>query len=100
MKIGLFTDTYIPEVNGVVTVVKTMTRELRKEGHEVHIFCPSYPDGDDLDAGVHRFSSVKFTPYKGMRVAIPYNRDVLRLIRSLDIIHSHDPGSIGLMALL
>ena len=99
MRIGLFTDTYVPEVNGVVTVIKAMTRELRKEGHEVHIFCPSHPDEDDSDTGVHRFSSIKFSPYKGMRVAIPYNRNALRIIRSLDIIHSHDPGSIGLMAL-
>ena len=99
MKIGLFTDTYLPEVNGVVSVIKTMTRELRKEGHEVYIFCPRHPEGDDSEAGVYRFRSIKFLPYKGMRVAIPYNRNALKLIPKLDIIHSHDPGSIGLMAL-
>ena len=99
MRIGLFTDTYIPEVNGVVTVLKMMTRELRREGHEVYVFCPSYPNGDDFCTGVYRFPSLKFIFYKGMRVAIPYNRSALRLIPSLDIIHSHDPGSIGLMAL-
>ena len=99
MRIGLFTDTYIPEVNGVVTVLEMMTRELRREGHEVYVFCPSHPSGDDFCTGVYRFPSLKFIFYKGMRVAIPYNRSALRLIPSLDIIHSHDPGSIGLMAL-
>ncbi|MFC1990222.1 glycosyltransferase [Chloroflexota bacterium] len=99
MRIGLFTDTYIPEVNGVVTVLEMMTRELRREGHEVYVFCPSYPGGDGLCAGVYHFPSLKFIFYKGMRAAIPYNRSALRLIPSLDIIHSHDPGSIGLMAL-
>ncbi|MFC1919114.1 glycosyltransferase [Chloroflexota bacterium] len=99
MRIGLFTDTYIPEVNGVVTVLNMMTCELRREGHEVYVFCPSYPGGDDFCTGVYRFPSLKFSPYKGMRVATPYNRSALRLIPSLDIIHSHDPGSIGLMGL-
>jgi 1,2-diacylglycerol 3-alpha-glucosyltransferase len=99
MRIGLFTDTYAPEVNGVVTVIKMMTRELRREGHEVYVFCPSHPNGDNFDTGVYRFPSIKFTPYKGMRVAIPYNRKAIRLICSLDIVHSHDPGPIGLMGL-
>ncbi|MFC2025238.1 glycosyltransferase [Chloroflexota bacterium] len=99
MRIGLFTDTYIPEVNGVVTVLKMMTHQLREEGHEVYVFCPSYPSGNDSGNGVYRFPSLKFSFYKGMRMAVPYNRIALRLIPNLDIIHSHDPGPIGLMAL-
>jgi len=99
MRIGLFTDTYVPEVNGVVTILKMMTRELRREGHEAYVFCPNHPDRDDFCTGVYRFPSLEFIFYKGMRVAIPYNRSALRLIPSLDIIHSHDPGSIGLLGL-
>jgi hypothetical protein len=37
MRIGLFTDTFLPEINGVVTVIQMMERELTREGHEVHI---------------------------------------------------------------
>ncbi|MFH1032001.1 MAG: glycosyltransferase family 4 protein [Chloroflexota bacterium] len=99
MKIGLFTDTYVPEVNGVVTVLKTMARELKREGHEVHIFCPSHPDRDDSCTEVYGFPSLKFIFYRGMRVAIPYNPSTLRLISTMDIIHSHDPGTIGLLGL-
>ncbi|MBM2825668.1 MAG: hypothetical protein HW402_1332 [Dehalococcoidales bacterium] len=99
MKIGLFTDTYIPEVNGVATVVKTMVRELGREGHEVYVFCPRHPNRDDSSTGVYGFPSLRFVFYKGLRAAIPYSRSALRLIPSLDIIHSHDPGSIGLMGL-
>lgn len=99
MKIGIFTDTYTPEINGVVTVLEMMTRELNREGHEVYVFCPSHPTGDDFHSTVYRFPSVKFIFYKGTRMAIPYNRNALRLIPSLDIIHSHDPFSMGLLAL-
>ena len=99
MKIGIFTDTYTPEINGVVTVLEMMGRELSREGHEVYVFCPSHPTGDEFNTAVYRFPSIKFMFYKGMRVAIPYNRSALRLIPSLDIIHSHDPGSLGLLAI-
>ncbi len=43
MKIGLFTDTFLPATNGIVTVIQMMERELTREGHEVHIFAPTYP---------------------------------------------------------
>jgi len=99
MRIGLFTDTYSPEVNGVVTVLKMMVRELGKAGHDVYVFCPSYPGGNGFGTGVYRLPSLKFIFYQGMRLAIPYNRGALRLIPSLDIIHSHDPGPVGLLGL-
>ena len=99
MRIGLFTDTYVPEVNGVVSVLKMTARELRRAGHEVYVFCPSHPERDESGTGLYGFPSLRFAFYKGMRVAIPYNRSALRLIPSLDIIHSHTPGSIGLMGL-
>ena len=87
MKIGIFTDTYVPEINGVVSVLEMITRELGREGHEVYILCPSHPRGDDIRPGIYHFPSLKFIFYEGMRMAIPYNRSALRRIPSLDIIH-------------
>ncbi len=98
MRIGIFTDTYDPEVNGVVTVIQMMTRELRKEGHEVFVFCPRYPVRQEDHDGVYRFRSVRFVFYKGMRMAIPFSRKAYPLLSTLDIIHSHDPGPMGLLA--
>lgn len=99
MKIGLFTDTYFPDVNGVVTVVQLMARELRKVGHEVHIFAPAYPQYTDDDPHVHRFPSVRAMLYQGMRLALPViGRKTHRLISHLDILHSHDPFSVGQVA--
>ncbi|MGQ9477945.1 MAG: glycosyltransferase family 4 protein [Candidatus Bipolaricaulia bacterium] len=100
MRIGLFTDTYLPEANGVVTVVRLMEQELRRAGHEVYIFAPAYPGGFRADSpGVYRFPSTNFRYYKGMRIALPYSRPALQLIPSLEILHSHDPFSLGLLAL-
>ena len=35
MKIGLFTDTFTPEINGVVSSIVTLRHELEKQGHTV-----------------------------------------------------------------
>ena len=35
MRIGLFTDTYFPQVSGVATSIRTLKTELEKQGHVV-----------------------------------------------------------------
>lgn len=97
MKIGIFTDTYVPDTNGVVTVVRLMERELRRAGHEVLVFAPAHPGLWDEDPHVFRFRSVRFVLYKGLRLAIPYNRRALAMLRDLDVVHSQDPFSVGLV---
>ncbi len=56
MKIALITDAWQPQVNGVVTTLVELVRELGHSGHEVHVIhpgmfrtrpCPGYP-GIDL----------------------------------------------------
>ena len=41
MKILITTDWYTPAVNGVVTSVKNLQRELERRGHEVRIPAPA-----------------------------------------------------------
>lgn len=56
MKLALVTDAWMPQVNGVVTTLVELCRELGRLGHEVRVFepgqfrtrpCPGYP-GIDL----------------------------------------------------
>ena len=37
MRIGLFTDTYPPNINGVATSVYMLKKSLQKKGHQVFI---------------------------------------------------------------
>ena len=37
MRIGIFTDTYTPDINGVVSSVVTLQNGLEQAGHEVYI---------------------------------------------------------------
>ena len=41
MRVGLFTDTYRPSINGIVFVVESLKRELEALGHDVYVVCPA-----------------------------------------------------------
>lgn len=100
MRIGFFTDTYTPQINGVVTSIRLFAKALEQQGHAVYIFAPTPRQALD---GPHivRIPSVPFAFQPEMRLASLYSAHADRLVRraSLDIIHSHDPFAIGLYGL-
>jgi 1,2-diacylglycerol 3-alpha-glucosyltransferase len=100
MRIGFFTDTYTPQINGVVTSICLFKDALEARGHEVYVFAPKPEHADDGDHTV-RFRSMPFAFQPEMRLASPFSIEALRRVDKidLDIIHSHDPFSIGLFGL-
>jgi len=40
MRIGLFTDRYVPQIDGVSISTESFRRELEELGHEVYVFAP------------------------------------------------------------
>lgn len=100
MRIGFFTDTYTPQINGVVTSICLFKRALEERGHEVYVFAPT-PEHPDDDALTVRFRSMPFVFQPEMRFASPLSIEALRVLDSvdLDIVHSHDPFTIGLFGL-
>ena len=42
MKIALFTETYLPHINGVVTHVHSLRQGLEQLGHEVLVVCADH----------------------------------------------------------
>jgi glycosyltransferase involved in cell wall biosynthesis len=103
MRVAFFTDTYRPEINGVVTSIDTYRKELERQGHEVYVFAPRYFGTDDPDPRTVRLPSIPF-PFplmKERRLSAPGNRG-LRTFRRLgfDLIHSQVPANMGVLALL
>lgn len=97
LRIGLFTDTYFPDRNGVTTSVYLLQQELRRAGHDAWIIAPSHPDAPETEDGVVRFRSVSNPLVRGTqtRLALPRAR---RLPAGLDIVHAHTPFVIGAWA--
>ena len=106
MKIGLFTDTYRPSINGIVFVVDSTKKYLEELGHEVYIFCPARsirPSKTALefeeDEHIIRFPSIKGAFYDDYDTSLFFPPRVLRRVRELDldVIHFFTPGQVGLM---
>ncbi|KGL39642.1 glycosyltransferase family 4 protein [Listeria sp. SHR_NRA_18] len=101
MNIGIFTDTFFPQISGVATSIKTMEKELTKRGHNVYIFTTSDPQADlEAERGkVFRFSSIPFVFFPERRIAMAGTQKVARLIKRLeiDVIHTHTEFSMGLI---
>jgi 1,2-diacylglycerol 3-alpha-glucosyltransferase len=103
LTIALFSDAYPPEVNGVATAVVLIRRELQRQGHTVYVFCPNYNRSTEDEEGVFRFFSIPFffKAMRNQRFVFPTLKDFRRLKHlGVDIIHSHVPGNIGVLALL
>ncbi len=98
MHIGLFSDAYLPEISGVTTTVNWLKEELERLGHVVYVYAPHYAGVED-EPRVFRFRSGTFAFHKASRVAIPFNLAASKSFKSLDILHSHSPFSLGLVAI-
>ncbi|GHV60244.1 glycosyl transferase family 1 [Spirochaetia bacterium] len=97
MNIGIFSDCYSPQVNGVVTVVRTLRHELEKRGHRVYVFTVQHPNAVPED-GIIRVPSIQFPNEPQHRIGVFIEKKVVDLARplNLDIIHTHTEFSLFL----
>ena len=98
MNIGIFSDAYIPQVNGVVTVVRVLKAGLEARGHKVYIFTVKHPMAKDDEEGVYRIPSFQFPAEPQHRIGMFLNKQVYDMVRplNLDIIHTHSEFSLYL----
>lgn len=97
MNIGLFTDTYFPQVSGVATSIKTLKEELEHKGHQVTIFTTTDPNAEEDEPTIIRLTSIPFLSFKDRRIAVSGAYVALRKAKklNLDIIHTHTEFSVG-----
>jgi len=98
MNIGLFTDTYFPQINGVATSTKILEQELAKLGHKVYIFTTTDPKAKEALPRVYRLPSMPFTFLPSHRVALVYPPRLLVNLKkfNLDIIHTQSEFPVGI----
>jgi glycosyltransferase involved in cell wall biosynthesis len=85
MKIVLVTDAWMPQVNGVVTTLVELVRQVRLQGHEVEVIHPGL------------FKTYPCPGYAGIDLALWSGRQVAgMLFRSLpDAVHIATEGPLG-----
>jgi 1,2-diacylglycerol 3-alpha-glucosyltransferase len=101
MRIGIFTNNYLPNPYGVSGSVESFRKEFEKAGHEVYIFAPQWIGYRDENPRVFRYPSfdikVKNIKYP---LPVPYSHRIGKIIKKidLDIIHSQHPNLLGTAA--
>ncbi len=100
MRIGLFTDTYYPEINGVATSTQQLKKGLEALGNKVYVFAPVNPVDYTEEDNVVRKRSISFLLYRDRRVSVFSTKNALKEIEklNLDIVHSQTEFMLGHLA--
>jgi len=101
MKIGIFTNNYIPIISGVTESIESFRKELEARGHEIFIFAPRFPGHKDNNPNVFRYPSINYQHKTPFPIAITCSRRIFKKVRelNLDVIHSQHPFNVGQSAL-
>lgn len=98
MRIGLFTDTYTPDINGVVSSIVTLQKELEKDGHEVFVVTNHKASRTKREGNILRLPGLELKWLYGYKLSTPYHfaaRDEIEKM-CLDIIHVHTEFGVGI----
>ncbi len=97
MRIAIFSEIFLPKVDGVVTRLRNTISELHRAGDEVLIFCP--------DGGIDTFEGARvigmpagghFPLYPELRLALPRRSMGKALVDfQPDVIHAVEPALLG-----
>jgi glycosyltransferase involved in cell wall biosynthesis len=101
MKIAVFTDTFYPQVNGVVNAVRNFDRMLAGRGHQVEVFTEGRKPGTAAMDGaeVHRYRAFTFLPYPEFEYSVDVVGPVRDAIRFRpEVVHAHTPFVMGYCA--
>ena len=101
VNIGIFTDTYFPQVSGVATSIDTLRSQLEQKGHTVYIFTTTDLDVEKnvYERNVFRFASIPFISFTDRRIAVRGLFQSYQVAKelNLDIVHTQTEFSMGLI---
>ncbi len=97
MKIALFTETFLPKVDGIVTRLTKTVRHLVEAGDEVLIFCPEGAPEQYMGARVMGVPAMPLPLYPELKLALPRPAvaEALDQFRP-DLVHVINPAVLGL----
>ena len=102
MKIALFSDTYLPDINGVATSTNILRNELIKLGHEVMVVTSELPSDsdyeDEFDSNILRVPGLEIQALYGYRAFNIFSFKGMREIKKFrpEVIHVQTEFGIGI----
>ena len=97
MRIALFTETFLPKIDGIVTRLKHTVEHLQREGHQVLVISPDGGIKEYKGAKVYGVSGIPLPLYPELKLAIP--RPTLKIVLEKfrpNLIHVVNPAVLGL----
>jgi glycosyltransferase involved in cell wall biosynthesis len=104
VRIALYSETYLPQHNGVALILDRLVRHLAGAGHEVLVVAteagttpPELPSGVELV----RARGLPLPRYPDLRIGLPYSATILRAVERFrpDVVHLATEYSMGLLGL-
>lgn len=93
MKIGFFTDSYFPGIDGVTYTIKAWRERLEDRGHEVYVI---YPDSPKYEPKENEYPVKSLPNPQYWQYRYPLYRRISTL-PEMDVVHCHGPASTGLI---
>lgn len=92
VQVAVFTDTYLPTVNGVTYTINTWAENWNGEYGRMDVV---YPGTDEYQPASyeHPVPSLPFPFYEGYRMSVPW---VPSAVRTADVVHVHSLAALGL----
>ncbi len=99
MHIAHFTNTYKPNINGVVRSVSAFREALIHLGHQVFVFAPEAHDYIDIEPFIFRYPAIELPDFDySFPLPVSAHIDWVFPILKPDIVHSHHPVVLGQVA--
>ncbi|MBR8829023.1 MAG: glycosyltransferase family 1 protein [Gomphosphaeria aponina SAG 52.96 = DSM 107014] len=97
MRIALFTETFLPKVDGIVTRLRHTVEHLQRGGDQVLVICPDEGLTEYQGAKIYGVSGIPLPLYPELKLAVPRPGigEVLAEFQP-DIIHAVNPAVLGL----
>lgn len=100
MKIALFTETFLPKVDGIVTRLRHTVEHLQRNGDSVLVIAPEGGITEYMGARVYGVSGFPLPLYPELKLALPRPAIGTALEEfQPDLIHAVNPAVLGLGAL-
>lgn len=97
MRIALFTETFLPKVDGIVTRLKHTVEHLQRRGDQVLVFCPEGGMTEYKGAKIFGVTGFPLPLYPELKMALPRPAigEELEAFRP-DLVHVVNPAILGL----